>query len=297
MVPKMGFGDRILNWVRLLYTNISSVVSMNGWEPESFLIRSGVRQGCPFSATLFVCCIEPFAESISKDASLRGVTIPGHGGLQVKASLYVNDVAVFCSDRLSVRRHMSICDRFELVLEPKQIKDTLAEGAGDMVLRGRGMQKSFGGAYLQGEAETGLLGATLPLIVKIWMSGVRKWSARCILKTLQEKERVDPVGWFPEQTVKVIWQNASSPELPNKRLHCLAGGEKGTTCEILHAIDFKTLILIYKSCHHNLIRANSKMKQQHYKVDFLSGNQGMKELAGQEDQNFMQYSKSGLSNV
>ncbi|XP_067913684.1 uncharacterized protein [Heterodontus francisci] len=54
------------------------------------------------------------ADSIRKDASIRGVTIPGSGGTQVKTSLYMDDVAVFCSDPLSVRRLMSICGQFEL---------------------------------------------------------------------------------------------------------------------------------------------------------------------------------------
>eukprot|EP00061_Rhincodon_typus_P007967 g30159.t1 len=45
---------------------------------------------------------------------------------------------------------------------------------------------------------------------------IRKWSARSVLKTLWEKERVDPITWFPEQAVIVIWQNASLPELSNK---------------------------------------------------------------------------------
>ncbi|XP_067864107.1 uncharacterized protein [Heptranchias perlo] len=45
---------------------------------------------------------------------------------------------------------------------------------------------------------------------------ISKWSARNVLETLREKEMVDPVGWFPEQTVNVIWQNASLPELSNK---------------------------------------------------------------------------------
>eukprot|EP00061_Rhincodon_typus_P014195 g41073.t1 len=45
---------------------------------------------------------------------------------------------------------------------------------------------------------------------------IKKWSIRSVLKTLRKKERLDPVGLFPEQTVKVIWQNASLPELSNK---------------------------------------------------------------------------------
>eukprot|EP00061_Rhincodon_typus_P008221 g30644.t1 len=47
---------------------------------------------------------------------------------------------------------------------------------------------------------------------------IRTGSTHSVLKTLQEKERVDLVDWFPEQTVKVIWQNASSPELSSKHL-------------------------------------------------------------------------------
>eukprot|EP00061_Rhincodon_typus_P010175 g34259.t1 len=54
-----------------------------------------------------------------KVVSLRGVTIPGSEGLQVKASLYMDGVAVFCSDPLSVRRLMSICSHFELDLGAK----------------------------------------------------------------------------------------------------------------------------------------------------------------------------------
>eukprot|EP00061_Rhincodon_typus_P018929 g48321.t1 len=57
---------------------------------------------------------EPFAESIKKVVSLRGVTLPGSRCLQFKASLYVDDITVFCWDLLLVSRLMSICDRFEL---------------------------------------------------------------------------------------------------------------------------------------------------------------------------------------
>eukprot|EP00061_Rhincodon_typus_P008724 g31591.t1 len=45
---------------------------------------------------------------------------------------------------------------------------------------------------------------------------IRKWSEYSVLETLRGKERVGPIAWFPEQTVKVIWQNALSPELCNK---------------------------------------------------------------------------------
>eukprot|EP00061_Rhincodon_typus_P018125 g47156.t1 len=114
VLSKLGFGEGIHNWIQLLYTNIVNAVSINGWESENFPIRSGVRHGCPLSPALFLCCIEPFAESTRKDVSLRGVAIPGSEGLQVRASLYVDDVAVFCSDLQSVSRLLSIWDQFVL---------------------------------------------------------------------------------------------------------------------------------------------------------------------------------------
>eukprot|EP00061_Rhincodon_typus_P008421 g31011.t1 len=77
---KMGFGEGIRNWIRLLYINIISA---------------------------------------GKDVSLRGVTIQGSGGLHVKASPYVDDFAVFYLALLSVQELMSICDRFELDSEAK----------------------------------------------------------------------------------------------------------------------------------------------------------------------------------
>eukprot|EP00061_Rhincodon_typus_P016258 g44374.t1 len=52
-------------------------------------------------SSLFVCHTEPFAESIRKDVSLRRVTVPGSRGLQVKASLHMDDATIFCSEQLT----------------------------------------------------------------------------------------------------------------------------------------------------------------------------------------------------
>eukprot|EP00061_Rhincodon_typus_P007619 g29486.t1 len=63
---------------------------------------------------------QPFAESIRKDVSLRRVTISDSGGLQVKASLYMDDITIFCSDLLSVHTLMSICDHLNWPRDPKE---------------------------------------------------------------------------------------------------------------------------------------------------------------------------------
>eukprot|EP00061_Rhincodon_typus_P006265 g26727.t1 len=69
------------------------------------------------------------------------MTIPGSGGLQIKTSLHMDDVTVFCLDLLSVCRLMSICDQFELA---SGAKNRLPEGAGNTVRRGQAVHKILG---------------------------------------------------------------------------------------------------------------------------------------------------------
>eukprot|EP00061_Rhincodon_typus_P014102 g40917.t1 len=76
-----------------------------------------------------------------KDGSPRGITIPGSGGLHVKASLYMDDITAFCSHPLSVCRLISICDWFELALGAK---DGLPEGVLENVSEGLGRAQKLG---------------------------------------------------------------------------------------------------------------------------------------------------------
>eukprot|EP00061_Rhincodon_typus_P017595 g46356.t1 len=99
-------------------------------------------------------------------------------------SLYMDDITVFFLDLLSACRLMSICNWFELA---SGVKALLPWNAPSVAKRNSFDHKS-----------------------------IRKWSAHSVLETLCEKDRVDSVRLLPEQTVKVIWQNASSPELSDK---------------------------------------------------------------------------------
>ena len=47
VLVKMKFPNFILKWIETLYTNIESVVLINGHFTKSFYIKRGVRQGCP----------------------------------------------------------------------------------------------------------------------------------------------------------------------------------------------------------------------------------------------------------
>eukprot|EP00061_Rhincodon_typus_P013125 g39302.t1 len=86
-------------------------------------------QGKVFDRILHTC---------RKDVNLRGVTIPGSGGPQVKASLCMDEVTTFCSDLLSVCRLMSICNQFELASGAK-----VNHGKSEVMFFGNRTDQSF----------------------------------------------------------------------------------------------------------------------------------------------------------
>ena len=71
-VEKQNFPLLILNWIRVLYTDISSCVKVNGVSSETFQITRGVRQGCPLSPVLYVIFSEALNECILKDEEIWG---------------------------------------------------------------------------------------------------------------------------------------------------------------------------------------------------------------------------------
>ena len=90
-----GFGIQFINWVKTVYTNISSTVINNGHMTESFNLSRGIRQGCPLSAFLFILSVELLADYIRKNNDIKGITI---GNLEFKIVQFADDTAVFVKD-------------------------------------------------------------------------------------------------------------------------------------------------------------------------------------------------------
>lgn len=112
VLERMNFPREFVCMVKVLYKNVFSRVLVNGALTEKININSGVRQGCPLSPLLFICCIEPLVVSLCGEKIIRGVTIPGSGGREAKVLSYMDDVVVVCKDVRSVKRAVLVAECF-----------------------------------------------------------------------------------------------------------------------------------------------------------------------------------------
>ena len=58
------FGNDFKNWVRILFSNISSCTINNGYASSWFKLERGIRQGCLLSGLLFVLAVETLSACI-----------------------------------------------------------------------------------------------------------------------------------------------------------------------------------------------------------------------------------------
>ena len=89
-----NFGDDLLQWTELFYTDVKSCILNNGHMTDFFHIGRGVRQGCPLSPYLFIICIELLSVSISNNTDIKGITIDDN---EIKNTLFADD-ATFIID-------------------------------------------------------------------------------------------------------------------------------------------------------------------------------------------------------
>lgn len=104
VMRKLGLPGNLLGVIKGFYNGIKSRVLVNGALSESFVLRAGVRQGCPLSPLAFICVIEPFLVNIQKEKVCKGFVIPGGGGQNVKSMAYMDDVLIIGSEQREINR-------------------------------------------------------------------------------------------------------------------------------------------------------------------------------------------------
>ena len=108
---RFNFGEGLIKWVKMLYTNISSCIINNGITTPYFTPGRGTRQDDPLSGYLFIIALELLALVIRSDKNVEGIMI---GIEEVKLTMYVDDMTVFVSNEASAVRIFKLLDMFKI---------------------------------------------------------------------------------------------------------------------------------------------------------------------------------------
>ena len=86
-----GFGPVFIEWIRTIYSNASTKFKINGFLTEKNSLNSGVRQGCPLSALLYVLVIEILALQLRNNPNIVGFLV---GGERIVSLHYADDAII-----------------------------------------------------------------------------------------------------------------------------------------------------------------------------------------------------------
>ena len=97
----LGFKGDFLELTKMLYKDITSQVMVNGHPTSKINIERGVRQGCPFSMTLFVLSTIPLINMIKADKRITGhITKHVH---PVKIQSYADDTTIIINQQNEIK--------------------------------------------------------------------------------------------------------------------------------------------------------------------------------------------------
>lgn len=108
-----GLPNDFIEYIKTLYTEVKSKITINGDLTPALSITRGVRQGCALSAPLFVLSLEPLLRKVANSKKIRG--FPMIGQETVKIAAYADAIALF------IRDTSSLCTFEQIFFEYSQI--------------------------------------------------------------------------------------------------------------------------------------------------------------------------------
>ena len=98
-----------INWINIIYNDISSCVYNNGKTSKYFSLYRGVRQGDPLSPYLFIIALDILARITAQDNKIRGFKITSK---EIKMTQYADDLTLMLSDLNSITEALSLLTKF-----------------------------------------------------------------------------------------------------------------------------------------------------------------------------------------
>ena len=72
-LQKAGIEGTYLNIIKATYDKPTTNIILNGEKLKAFPLKSGTRQGCPFSPLLFNIVLEVLATTIREEKEIKGI--------------------------------------------------------------------------------------------------------------------------------------------------------------------------------------------------------------------------------
>lgn len=88
-LTKCKLGETFITWIKTIYNNPCSSVTVNHTQSQKFRLTRSVRQGCSLSPLLYVLTLEPLLEKIRQSTNIAPALVPGN--TQKKLIAYADD--------------------------------------------------------------------------------------------------------------------------------------------------------------------------------------------------------------
>ena len=89
---KVGIEGPYHNIMKAICVKPTANIILNGQKLKAFPLRSGTRQGFPFSPLLFIIVLEVLATAIRREKAVKGIQI---GKEEMKLSVFADDMIVY----------------------------------------------------------------------------------------------------------------------------------------------------------------------------------------------------------
>ena len=112
VLQKMNFGPEFRQWIRVIYSEISSACLHSGFVTPFFEISRGAHQGDPLSSLLYTLVAEVLGAAIRNCKEIRGVRLPGSSE-ESKIGQYADDGDLTLVDDFSITKAFEIIRIYE----------------------------------------------------------------------------------------------------------------------------------------------------------------------------------------
>ena len=73
ILQNVGIEGTYFNIIKVIYDKPTANIVLNGEKLKPFPLRSGTRQGCPFSPLLFNIALEVLATAVREEKEIKGI--------------------------------------------------------------------------------------------------------------------------------------------------------------------------------------------------------------------------------